>query len=215
MRKLFFALLTVLTLAACSSDPVYHGMTTEQKEAYGKAVAGKYEGTYVIIYNNDSSDDKKAKIENAQMTITDQTTHSVLFHDFPVSLLSKVVTDPALADALVSAPNVDVMGDYRFYDLQDNGDVHWGFELATIPLTLHYGGVDHHLLLKPSTSVYLGLTKADLDGGTPFANQRVFEIDVVGIYEGDTLLQALDGWKSNNAFLTYFQLDRQSMQTIR
>ena len=39
MRKLFFGLLTALILAACSSDPVYHGMTPQQKENYSKAIA--------------------------------------------------------------------------------------------------------------------------------------------------------------------------------
>lgn len=58
MRKLFFGLLTALTLAACSSDPVYHGMSPQQKEDYSKAVAGEYTGTYIIIYNDGRSDAK-------------------------------------------------------------------------------------------------------------------------------------------------------------
>ena len=122
MKRLFFGLLTVLTFAACSSDPVYHGMTPQQKEDYSKAIAGEYTGTYVILYNNGGSDDKAVKIKNSQMTITDQTMHSVCFHNYPVSQLSSIVTDPALAEALASAPNVDFQADYHFYDMQDNGD---------------------------------------------------------------------------------------------
>ena len=120
MRKLFFGLLTALILAACSSDPVYHGMTPQQKENYSKAIAGEYTGTYVILYNDGGGDDKAVKIKNSQMTITDQTMHSVCFHDYPVSQLSGVVADSALAKAFASAPNVDFQADYRFYDLQDN-----------------------------------------------------------------------------------------------
>ena len=39
MKRLFFGLLTTLTFAACSSDPVYYGMTPQQKEDYSKAWA--------------------------------------------------------------------------------------------------------------------------------------------------------------------------------
>ena len=125
MRKLFFALLAALTFAACSSDPAFHGMTTKQKEDYAKAIAGEYKGTYVIIYNDRGSDTKAVKKEGAQMTVTDLTMHAVCFHDYPVSLLSNVVTDRDLAEALAGAPNVDFLVDYSFYNLQDNGDVNW------------------------------------------------------------------------------------------
>ena len=211
MRKLFFALLAALTFAACSSDPVFHGMTTKQKEDYAKAIAGEYKGTYVIIYNDGGSDTKAVKVEGAQMTVTDLTMHAVCFHDYPVSLLSNVVADRALAEALAGAPNVDFLADYRFYDLQDNGDTHWGFEPAAIPLTLHYGGTDHHLMLKLNSQTYFLLTKADLDAGKPFANQSVFQFDVAGIYEGNTLLQDFDdSWQDNEfGYLTYFQLNEE------
>lgn len=209
MRKLFFALLTVLTFAACSSDPVYHGMTPQQKENYAKALAGEYKGTYVIIYKDGGDDAKAVKVEGSQMTITDQTMHSVCFHNYPVSQLSKVVCDPDLAGALASAPNVDFLANYRFYDLQDNGDVSWGFEPAAIPITLHYGGADHYLVLKLSSTSFIRLTKASLDTGMPFANQSVFQFTVDGIYEGHTLLQYFDGfWQDNGTeYLTYFQLE--------
>ena len=211
MRKLFFALLAALTFAACSSDPVFHGMTTKQKEDYAKAIAGEYKGTYVIIYNDGGSDTMAVKKEGVQMTVTDLTMHSVCFHDYPVSLLSNVVADRALAEALAGAPNVDFLADYRFYDLQDNGDTHWGFEPAAIPLTLHYGGTDHHLMLKLNSQTYFLLTKADLDAGKPFANQSVFQFDVAGIYEGNTLLQDFDdSWQDNEfGYLTYFQLNEE------
>ena len=211
MRKLFFALLAALTFAACSSDPVFHGMTTKQKEDYAKAIAGEYKGTYVIIYNDGGSDTKAVKKEGVQMTVTDLTMHSVCFHDYPVSLLSNVVTDRALAEALASAPNVDFLVDYNFYNLQDTGDVNWGFEPAAIPLTLHYGGADHHLVLKLNSQTYFLLSKADLDAGKPFANQSVFQFDVAGIYEGNTLLQDFDdSWQDNEfGYLTYFQLNEE------
>ena len=208
MRKLFFGLLTALTLAACSSDPVYHGMSPQQKEDYSKAIASEYTGTYIIIYNDGRSDAKAIKVENSQMTITDQTMHSVCFHNYPVSQLSSVVVDPALAEAMACAPNVDFLADYRFYDMLDNGDAHWGFEPAAIPLTLHYGGADHHLVLKLNSQTYFLLSKASLDAGKPFAHQNVFQFAVEGIYEGHTLLQAFDDWQDNAPeYLTYFQLD--------
>lgn len=208
-RKLFLFLLAVVALTACSSDPVPHGMTTQQQATYSKAIAGAYTGTYTIVYN-DGGSDKKVVIANAQMTITDETTHAVYFHDFPVSLLSKVVNDNALAEALLNVHNVDLVADYRFYDLQDNGDVNWGYVMAAVPLTLHYGGADHHLVLKLNNGVYFGLTKASLDAGTPFPPRSVFQFEVEAICEGDTHVEDLDAvWQNNNMFLTLFQLDEQ------
>ena len=208
MKRLFFGLLTALILTACSSNPEFYGMTPQQKEDYSKAIAGEYTGTYVILYNDGGGDEKSVKIKNSQMTITDQTMHSVCFHDYPVSQLSGVVADSALAEALSSAPNVDFLADYHFYDMQDNGDANWGFEPAAIPLTLHDGGTDHHLVLKLNSRAYFLLSKASLDAGKPFANQSVFQFTVDGIYEGNTLLQAFDDWQDNSPeYLTYFQLE--------
>lgn len=208
-QTLFFALLVVASLAACSSDPVFHGMTNQQKEEYAKAVAGEYTGTYTICYNDGKSDDTKAvKIEGAQVTISDYTSQAVYFHDFPISRLSLVVKDPALAEALASQPNIDLTATYRFYDLQDNGDVSWGYNDFTAPLTLHTGDAVRHLLLKVSSSTYHSLTKANLDAGIPFANQSSFELRFDGIYEGSTLIEDFSLWQEGSAlFFALFYLD--------
>jgi len=201
--------LALMALVSCSSDPVYHGMTTQQKENYAKAVSGEYTGTYAIYYSDGSSDAKTAKIEGAQVSISDQTMQSVFFHAFPVSRLSQVVKDPALAEALASQPDMDFMATYRFFDLQDNGDVSWGYNDFTIPLTLHVGDTDRHLLLKVSNaSVYYHLTKANLEAGTPFANQCIFELQFDGIYEGSTPIEDFSVWRDGNAlFIARFKLD--------
>ena len=49
------SILISLALVSCSSDPVFHGMTSQQKENYAKAVSGEYTGTYAIYYSNGSS----------------------------------------------------------------------------------------------------------------------------------------------------------------
>lgn len=201
--------LALLALVSCSSDPVFHGMTSQQKENYAKAVSGEYTGTYAIYYSNGSSDAKTAKIEGAQVSISDQTMQSVFFHAFPVSRLSQVVKDPALAEALANLPDRDFTATYRFFDLRDNGDVSWGYNDFTIPLTLHVGDDDRHLLLKVSNaSTYYRLTKANLEAGTPFANQGSFELRFDGIYEGSTPIEDFSVWRDGNAtFLVFFQMD--------
>jgi hypothetical protein len=181
-------------------------MTTQQKEHYAKAVSGEYTGTYAIIYSDGSSDTKSEKIEGAQVTISDQTMQSVFFHNFPVSRLSLVVKDPALAEALASLPGIDLTATYRFFDLQDNGDVSWGYNDFTIPLTLHVGDTDRHLLLKVSNAYFYHLTKENLDAGTPFANQGSITLRFDGIYEGSTLIEDFSIWQGGNAvFLVLFQ----------
>lgn len=201
--------LVLLAFVSCSSDPVFHGMTNQQKEDYAKAVAGEYTGTYEIIYSDGSSDTKLEEIEGAQVTISDQTMQSVFFHAFPVSRLSYVVKDPALAEALASLPDIDFTATYRFFDMQDNGDVNWGYNDFAIPLTLHVGDSDRHLLLKVSNaSTYYRLTKANMEAGTPFANQGTFGLRFDGIYEGNTLIEDFSLWRDGNSiFLIFFQMD--------
>lgn len=201
--------LALMALVSCSSDPVFYGMTTQQKENYAKAVSGEYTGTYAIYYSDGSSDAKTAKIEGAQVTISDQTMQSVFFHAFPVSRLSQVVKDPALAEALANLPDMDFTATYRFFDLQDNGDVSWGYNDFIIPLTLHVGDTDRHLLLKVSNaSTYYLLTRANMEAGTPFANQGIFELQFDGIYEGSTPIEDFSLWRDGNAaFLVFFQMD--------
>ena len=204
--------LVLLAFVSCSSDPVFHGMTNQQKENYAKAVSGEYTGTYAIYYSDGSSDAKASKIEGAQVTITDQTMKSVLFHAIPISRLSLVVKDPALAEALAGLPDMDLTATYHFFDLQDNGDVSWGYNDFAIPLTLHVGDSDRHLLLKVSNaSTYYRLTKANMEAGTPFANQGIFELRFDGIYEGNTPIEDFSLWKEGNAtFCVFFQMDNKS-----
>ena len=201
--------LALLALTSCSSSPVFHGMTNQQKADYAKAVSGEYTGTYEIIYSDGSNDTKAVKIEGAQVTISDQTMQSVFFHAFPVSRLSLVVKDPALAEALASHPNIDLTATYRFFDMQDNGDVNWGYNDFTIPLTLHVGDADRHLLLKVSNaSTYYLLTRANMEAGMPFANQGSFELRFDGLYEGSTLIEDFSLWRDGNAaFLVFFQMN--------
>ena len=59
--------LVLLAFVSCSSDPVFHGMTNQQKENYAKAVSGEYTGIYAIYYSDGSSDAKASKIEGAQV----------------------------------------------------------------------------------------------------------------------------------------------------
>ena len=134
---------------------------------------------------------------------------SVFFHAFPVSRLSQVVKDPALAEALANLPDMDFTATYRFFDLQDNGDVSWGYNDFTIPLTLHVGDADRHLLLKVSNaSTYYRLTRANMEAGTPFANQGSFELQFDGLYEGSTPIEDFSLWRDGNAtFLVFFQMD--------
>ena len=198
--------LAVMVLLSCSSDPVFHGMTNQQKENYARAVSGEYRGTYAVVYSDGRSDTKMVKMEGAQVSISDQSAQSVFFRDFPISQLSLVVKDPALAEALASQPNIDLTATYRFFDLQDNGDVNWGCNDFAVPLTLHVGGSDRHLLLKVSNAYFYYLTKENLDAGTPFANQGSITLRFDGIYEGSTLIEDFSIWQGGNAvFLVLFQ----------
>ena len=118
MRKIKFLgvillLFTLLSLASCSNeDDVVKQLTGKQKETYAQNISGEYPGRYVIIYKSkdcvEGTDEAGRPITVAhsetfsgiQVDVSDNNMLHVFFQDFPIFLISKVVTDEGLSHAL-------------------------------------------------------------------------------------------------------------------
>lgn len=209
MKNLFFALLTVLSLAACDNDPVFHGLTQQEKEEYAQGIMGEYPGRYSIVYTDaQTSQLNRENIDDVTFSISGLTEHTVIFNGFPISLLARVTKDPELSQALSTLPDRGLMGSYEFLQPFEHDVLGWNLDMNPIALSLTYGGQQHDIVLhfrSLYTSIYL--VKGQIQGGTAFEQGRQLSLELTGIYDGDRLLQAFnDDWQEGSPeFLAVFR----------
>ena len=201
MKKLFFALLTVVSLAACNHDPVFHGLTQQEKEEYAQSIMGEYPGRYSIVYTDvQTSQLNRENINDVTFSVSSLTEHTVIFNNFPISLLARVVEDAELSQALSTLPNMGLTGSYEFLKESEDGQVGWTLDMHPIVLSLTYGGQQHDIVLhfrNLYTSIYLD--KGRIQGGTAFEQGRQLSLGLTDIYDGDRLLQAFnDDWQEGS-----------------
>ena len=209
MKNLCLALLALLSLAACDNDPVFHGLTQQEKEEYAQGIMGEYPGHYSIVYTDtQTSELNRENIDDVTFSISGLTEHTVIFNGFPISLLARVTKDPELSQALSTLPDRGLTGSYAFVKESEAGQVGWTIDIHPAALSLTYGGQKHNIVLhfrSLYTSIYL--VKGQIQGGTAFEQDQQLSLGLTGIYEGDRLLQAFNNvWQEGSPeFLAVFR----------
>ena len=203
-------LLAVLLFGACHYDTPTPRLSKAQKQEYGQKLAGTYTGRYVIAYSNDEGDKEATEgIKQATVSITDYDMQGVFFHDFPVSMLSHIVKDADLAQALAEVPNMDITAHYDFRYDTDYTNTLWSYTPAPVSLTLTYGGATHHITFRLGNNHrYYLFHPGDWQQSRPLLFcqwQLVF--DVVGLYDGDRLVQEFDFGSGTCGMFVVFALD--------
>jgi len=212
--------LVVLALVSCNSDnDVEMRLTDRQKETFGQNITGEYTGRLIVTYTNKDSKvttDEEGRrsieayrtiIENAHFDVSGYKMHHFLLQDFPVSLIAKVVdADAALSQALASAAPVAVTASYDFGYATDYSHITWAFTPNVMPLSLNYGGKDHHILIEfNNNSQYYTFTHEEL--GHPEALGSIAEqginLQLQAIYDGSTLIQRFDSADDNYMHITF------------
>ena len=211
MKKLLFALMAILAVIACDNDPVYHGLTQQEKESYAQNIKGEYPGRYIIVYTDRQTKGGDTKmlretVDNVTFSVSDLTAHTIIFNNFPLSLLARVVDDPELGQALSTLPNMGLTGNYEFTRAIENGMVGWSFAMNPVSLSLTYGGQQHNIVLHFSApSGFLMLAKGQIEGGTAFEQGRQLTLELSAIYDGDRLVQQFaDGWTDGLELMAVF-----------
>ncbi|MBQ7512187.1 MAG: DUF4840 domain-containing protein, partial [Prevotella sp.] len=195
MKKLFGVAIIAGMLMACDNEPVFHGLTQQEKESYAQSIKGEYPGRYTIVYTDrqtTGSDTKllRETVDDVTFSVSDLTAHTIIFNNFPLSLLARVVDDPELGQALSTLPNMGLTGNYEFTRAVENGMVGWSFDINPVALSLTYGGQQHNIVLHfGAPSGFLTLAKGQIDGGTAFEQGRQLTLELNAIYEGDQLIQ--------------------------
>lgn len=205
MKKLFGVAIIAGMLMACDNEPVFHGLTQQEKESYAQSIKGEYPGRYTIVYTDrqtTGSDTKLLReiVDDVTFSVSDLTAHTIIFNNFPLSLLARVVDDPELGQALSTLSNMGLTGNYEFTRAVENGMVGWSFDINPVALSLTYGGQQHNIVLHfGAPSGFLTLAKGQIDGGTAFEQGRQLTLELNAIYEGDQLIQQFDdSWQEGN-----------------
>ena len=213
-------MLVALSLASCNSDnDVEMRLTHQQKETFGQNIAGEYTGKLIVTYTNKDSkvttDEEghrsieayRETFDNVQFDVSDYKMHHVFLQDFPVSLIAKVVdADEALSQALASAAPVAVTASYDVGYATDHVHITWAFTPNVMPLSLNYGGKDHHILIEfNNNSQYYTFSQEELGHPEAFgsiANQGI-NLQLQAIYDGSTLVQRFDSADDNYMHITF------------
>ena len=209
---MFLGLLAATVLASCSNDPVYHGLTQQEKENYALGIEGEYPGRYTIVYTDKQAAGNDTKllretVDSVSFSVSDLTMHTIIFNNFPLSLLARVVDDPELGQALSSVPNMGLTGSYKFKRATENGMVDWSFDMSPVALSLTYGGLQHNIVVHFRKSYdYFRLAKGQIESGTAFVQGLQMQLEVSAIYDGDRLVQQFDNvWQDGPELLAVFQ----------
>lgn len=195
LMKCMGLLLATLMVAACHNDNLPPRLSKSQKQEYGRKLAGTYEGTYNIIYSIQGKDSvNNKKMTQAMVSITDYDTRNIFFHDFPISMLSRIVLNADLSKALAEVPNQDISAQYGFQYYSDYTSTVMSFTPNPVSLTLEYGGATHHIVIHfGNNSLNYLFSPDDWAQQRPLLSaqwQLVF--DFMAIYDGDRLVQEFD-----------------------
>jgi len=213
-------MLVALSLASCNNDnDVEMRLTHQQKETYGQNITGEYAGRLIVTYTNKDSkvttdEAGNRQIEayretfvNAHCDVSGYKMHHVFLQDFPVSLLAKVVdADTALSQALASAAPVTVTASYDFGYDTDYSHIAWAFIPNVMPLSLNYGGKEHHILIEfNNNSQYYTFSHEALKQPEAFRSiaQQGINLQLQAIYDGSTLVQRFNSADDNYMHITF------------
>ena len=204
-----------LTLTACRNNETHRTrLTNTEMDSYGKAIAGQYEGSYIILWSNstmpwhETEDGRKTRenvretVENVSITLTDNSMRSIAFHKFPIRLLSNIIEDDeALKEALAEVPDMDLTTHYGWTLHTDEVSPIWGMQKMMTPLTLTYGGQEHTIILKFKSDVRQILDKAKLEGSMCFSQVNTLQLSFDELHVDGKLVLADDSWEANGGDL--------------
>ncbi|MBQ6191337.1 MAG: DUF4840 domain-containing protein [Bacteroidaceae bacterium] len=203
------------TLTACRNNETHRTrLTNTEMDSYGKAIAGQYEGSYIILWSNstmpwhETEDGRKVRenvretVEDVSITVTDNTLRSIAFHKFPIRMLSHIVEgNEALQKALAEVPDMDLTARYGWDLYTDELSPIWGMEDMMTPLTLTYGGQEHTIILKFRNDTRQLLDKTKLEGSKGFSQVSTLQLSFDELRVDGELVQKDESWETNSGEL--------------
>lgn len=121
MRKILSLLiLAMLMLSSCDNDPA--NKVTLSRRQLAQAIEGYYQGHYRVLWGDlGTGAAEEDSVGCVSMDVQDWDHRTVVFNDFPLHLITKVVGEESpLAEALRERPTVELLSYYSFLIPNDN-----------------------------------------------------------------------------------------------
>ena len=121
MRKIIpLLILAMLMLSSCDNDPA--NKVTLSRRQLAQAIEGHYQGHYRVLWGDlGTGAAEEDSVGCVSMDVRDWDHRTVVFNDFPLHLITKVVGEESpLAEALRERPRVEVLSYYSFLIPNDN-----------------------------------------------------------------------------------------------
>lgn len=121
MRKIFpLLILAMLMLSSCDNDPA--NKVTLSRRQLAQAIEGHYQGHYRVLWGDlGTGAAEEDSVGCVSMDVRDWDHRTVVFNDFPLHLITKVVGEESpLAEALRERPTVELLSYYSFLIPNDN-----------------------------------------------------------------------------------------------
>lgn len=184
--KNLILILSVILFASCERGVKIHSRFTKAEyEKMGNAVMGTYHGKYMtFVWTQDSL--IVHEIPDATVSVSAWDKQQIVFHDFPISLLSKTLAeDSFVSQYFASRPNQDLTAQYTFNGIsrEVDGTIFFQYKfLNSISFTTGPDslGKKHYIELPPTSGhVYSTFTMDECEGIMILRNRGFAAVDFV------------------------------------
>ena len=204
MRKIIpLLILAMLMLSSCDNDPA--NKVTLSRRQLAQAIEGYYQGHYRVLWGDlGTGAAEEDSVGCVSMDVQDWDHRTVVFNDFPLHLITKVVGEESpLAEALRERPTVEVLSYYSFLIPNDNS-VALYIKPQGFHITAPYGGRVAHLFFAFSdASRFYGLSRQELQGKMALRSQDAICVRLLSIKDDEGRLLFEDTGKGAGSKFFY------------
>ncbi|GAA2994844.1 hypothetical protein GCM10019997_08560 [Prevotella corporis] len=121
----------------------------------------------------------------------------IVMHGFPISMISKTVSDPDLANALSHKPNLDLNVRYSILPISDNKSSKEGqIRLEAVPVTfsVYYGNIEQLVTITFSSS-----QRYDVSADDNSWNIDNLQLQVDNLLVDGRIVQKYDSWEESRS----------------
>lgn len=202
-KILSLLILAMLMLSSCDNDPA--NKVTLSRRQLAQAIEGYYQGHYRVLWGDlGTGAAEEDSVGCVSMDVQDWDHRTVVFNDFPLHLITKVVGEESpLAEALRERPTVEVLSYYSFLIPNDNS-VALYIKPQGFHITAPYGGRVAHLFFAFSdASRFYGLSRQELQGKMALRSQDAICVRLLGIKDDEGRLLFEDTGKGAGSKFFY------------
>lgn len=204
MRKIFpLLILAMLMLSSCDNDPA--NKVTLSRRQLAQAIEGHYQGYYRVLWGDlGTGASEEDSVGRVSMDVQDWDHRTVVFNDFPLHLITKVVDDEsALAEALRERPTAELLSYYSFLIPNDNS-VDLYIKPQGFHITAPYEGRVANLFFSFSdASRFYGISRQELQGKMALRSQDAICVRLLSVKDDEGRLLFEDTGKGTGSKFFY------------